>query len=151
MKAKLAFGIVLSALVLNGCQRNITYSYLMQHPNFLQQESLRCSITEQVVKEDAEYCKLVERAATDLMSVATSQQSEPEKFGMRIMEVEAEYVNVSFTMNKARQAIHQAKQNRDKLALLAAETRFEQARKHRNEKEEELAILFAVLRAHSPE
>ena len=54
--------LALLAIVLSGCQGNVTYTYLLEHPNFLQEENLRCSVTEMQTDEDDAYCKLVERA-----------------------------------------------------------------------------------------
>lgn len=136
---------------LSGCQENITYSYLMRHPDFLQNESLRCSVTEPETADDTTYCQLVDRAMTDLAAMATTQQKEPEKFGLLVMATETDYVNAGIAMRNASNAMRDAKNRLDKPALDLAQSQYDQAKKLRDQKHEELGVLYSILKAHSPE
>lgn len=143
--------LFLSVATLSACQENVTYSYLLRHPDFLQNESLRCSVSEPETQEDVAYCQLVARAMTNLADMAKTQQSKPEKFGMLVMATEIEYVNAGIAMRNAKEAILDAKNKLDKQKLDEAENQYNQAKKLRDEKHEELGVLFSILKAHSPE
>ena len=152
MRASYTFTLLpLLIAALSGCQDNITYSYLMRHPDLLQNESLRCSVTEPENSDDAAYCQLIDRAMTDLAAMAITQQKQPEKFGQLVMATETEYVNAGIDMRKATTAIHDAKNRLDKPALDLAQSQYDQAKKLRDQKYEELGVLFSILKAHSPE
>lgn len=150
MKLKYVSALLLM-FFLSGCDQKITYSYLMRHPDFLQDENLRCGVSEMMTPDEAAYCQLVERATTDFMKMANTQQTQPEKFGLLVMSTETDLVNAKIAIGKAKQAIRAAKDNVDEVELRLAETQLEQAQKTYAEKQEDLRVLFAILKSHSPE
>jgi hypothetical protein len=143
--------LILSVMALNGCQKKVTYSYLMRHPDFLENESLRCSVSEPETQDDDTYCEMVAQAMTDLANMANTQQRKPEEFGLLVMATETDYVNAEVAMRNANKAIRDAKNKLDKQELDTAENQYYQAKKLRDEKHEELGVLFSILKAHSPE
>lgn len=77
------------ALLLTSCQRDMSSDYLMRHPDVLKQEIERCHANETKTREVASRCEVVMSAAERFIKLLNEQQSNPEKFGVRIMEAQA--------------------------------------------------------------
>ena len=87
MKLKLCFAGLFFALGITGCQSNTyTIDDLMQHPDTLQQAYLRCTNGENT---NASQCTIVIQAAREFSSLAEERNQDPEKFGRRIMDLQA--------------------------------------------------------------
>ena len=67
------------------------------------------------------------------------------------MATELEYANTYLAVKKARHAVLVAGIRFDEPALLVANRQLADAKRAYNEKYEELKVLFAILREHSPE
>jgi len=80
--------LIFVPLVLAGCNEEVTYSYLIQHPSFLQKEAARCQSYDTLTKNQEAYCEMVDRAVRDVISLINEQQEDPEGFGQRILDAQ---------------------------------------------------------------
>lgn len=69
--------------LLLGCKHQSTYLYLIQHPEALQTELSKCH-----ENDSADTCKIVKRAAQDLVIFNNQRQDNPEKFGLKILQAQ---------------------------------------------------------------
>lgn len=74
--------LLLSAVLLSGCQKTLSYDYLMQHPAVLQKEYASCR------GEATAQCDQVVRAAEDFRALLQQRSDNPELFGWQIMQAQ---------------------------------------------------------------
>ncbi|MCD6039554.1 MAG: hypothetical protein K0S27_954 [Gammaproteobacteria bacterium] len=69
-------------LILSGCKPVLDYSYLMQHPDVLHKEYVRCR------GQSSMQCEGVVRAAEDFRMLVQQRSENPELFGLEIMQAQ---------------------------------------------------------------
>lgn len=74
--------ILLTVVLLSGCQQTLSYDYLMQHPAILQKEYVSCQV------EASAQCDQVVHAAEDFRALVQQRGDNPELFGLRIMQAQ---------------------------------------------------------------
>lgn len=80
----LFFGVFL----LLGCKPKSAYLSLIQHPEELQSQLADCQ-----GNNTSDVCKVIKRAAQDLVIFNNQRQDNPEKFGLRILQAQQTLVN----------------------------------------------------------
>lgn len=136
---------IMSALA--GCHHELTYSYLVRHPDVLKDEANRCD--EQ--KDASDQCKLVMRAATDFMNALNEQQQDPERFGQKIMQAEAAFVTAKQEMKAAQAEVRSLKdQKRSEEEIAAAEQKLTAAQEAYKRHKEEMQLLLGAASVNSP-
>ena len=136
--------LLVLCLAMTGCNEKQSYSYLMRHPGFLHREEMRCNNMTQKTSAQAAQCAEVKRAATDFMTLASEQQTDPEGFGKRVMRAENECVDAKKQLVEARQQLTSSPGQE-------AEKKVEVAKKRYREKRETVGMFLAVIGIHSPE
>jgi septal ring factor EnvC (AmiA/AmiB activator) len=129
--------ILVLGLSLFGCDHSQpSYEYLMQHPDLLRQAALSCE------KADASssYCEIVMYAATNAQTMLTQQQSDPERFGERILETQMALAKTRDDIQSLEQSIKQPTD--DKLVQL---------KKMEADASQELMVMLAIVGINSPD
>lgn len=136
-KTLYCFLLIIMLAFLTGCKREaLTYSYLMQHPDSLKKEVLRCQSNAEKTNMQATQCEMVMSAAANFSALVEAQQSEPEKFGERIIAAQSACVS-------AKRAFEESQKS--------AMVRLSEIEKAYQAKCEEVAVLLAVVGLASPE
>src|SRR5205823_6305047 len=82
-------------LLLIGCQREITYDYLIDHLSVLKQEIRQCeelnNTTSSMTVAQKNKCEIIIYTAANVVSQINEQQDDPQQFGKKIMQVENDY------------------------------------------------------------
>jgi len=144
--------IILLPILLTGCKENLTYPYLMQHPQVLKNAVENCQATKEKSKEEASQCEIVMNAATNLMSVMNEMQENPEQFGQRVMDAENAYVKAKNELYLAQQELADLqKKQATPAGLKAAQDKIDNAKKGYEGKREEVKVMLAVIGINSPE
>jgi hypothetical protein len=139
-------------IALSGCNKKLSYSYLMQHPDVLKQKIADCQSTDEKSKEEIKECEIVLYAAANMVSLINEQREDPEKFGLRILNIEIAYMKAKEELRIAQQAViplqHKKAMNEE---LQPANKALDQAQKSYLDKREELRVLLAVMGLNSPD
>ena len=144
--------IVLAVCMFTGCKENLSHSYLMQHPLVLKKEVTRCQSLVDKSSDQATQCASVMSAARDMMAIINEQQEDPEKFGQKILDTEAAYVNAKNDWRQAQQIVNKLKANNASPAELDPATeKLAQAQKFYENQSETMKTLLAVAGLSSPE
>lgn len=121
LKTNLLF---ISVFLLSGCQKDVSYTYFMQHPKALQQSIEACQ------NNTFSYCDDVDRAERDFNALVTERLEDPELFGLKIMQAQQLLVNL--------QLIYQQVEKSDPATWKAAEQAY-------RAQEDKVKILYAVV------
>lgn len=149
---KTLFLILLMMLTLMGCKRDLTYSYFIEHPMVLKQTVESCQLLNEKSPEEIAQCAVARDAATTLTSVISEQQADPEKFGQRVMAIEAACVQAKETMMVAKKSVDALLMQKAPAAQLqAAQVKLAAATKVYQDQRNEMKMLLAVLGMASPE
>lgn len=98
--------LVFSAFVmlfLSAClehNHNSSYEYLLLHPRKLQSEMASCQDEATASGKISPQCKMVIKAADQIMGLAEDQQKYPEKFGQRILRAQMDYAKNTTPENR---------------------------------------------------
>jgi predicted membrane protein len=142
--------ILISALV--GCKQELTYSYLMKHPNVLKQEVAECQSIDEKSNENIKQCQITMNAAADLILIINEQQDDPEKFGQKILDSEIAAAKAKEKMYNAQQVLNRLKsENSPEAEIKAAQNELHQAREDYKQRRENVKVLLAVVSMNSPE
>lgn len=137
MKLSLHGLYLLVGLTLVGCDSSQpSYEYLMQHPSELRDAALRC----QQLTVQSHYCDIVLYAATNAQTMLTQQQSDPERFGERILETQMALANTQRDMTLFESSAKQA--NNEK---------WQQLKKMEADARQELTVMLAIVGINSPD
>lgn len=143
------FILVLLMLVgLTACEKKLTYSYLISHPQELKAEMDRCQTSD----NNDQRCEIVLYAAANLTAIIRDQQADPQKFGQRVMDTQVQCVVDKKALQTAKEHLAALqKQNASAAELAAAKDAVLKAKKTLKEKSEEVKMLQAVLGLGSPD
>lgn len=152
---KKLIAVIFVTVFLMGCQeQQLTYSYLMQHPDIVKEKVEQCesqSFAEKSQEQIAQ-CKIVMNAATNLMSIMSTQQQDPEQFGQKILDAEMASAKAKQELIDAQKKLDAFKGKEAPSAeLKAANEKLQQAHKNFQEKHDEVSVLLAVIGMSSPE
>lgn len=147
LKTLLLTTSIFLAFSLSGCEKKPTYSYLMLHPNHLQELYSQCS-------EDAvsasQPCDLIARAQADFAALVNQRQQDPERFGARIMQEQENSVFLRSKFNLAQQTYHTAGATQSKAEdLQKMHAELDKAEQDYQQSREEVKVLLAVIAATS--
>lgn len=93
--------VLLSALLLSGCQDKTTNAYLLTHPDFLASQVAECQRRVPVGPDEQARCQRVMQAADTLAAFAAQLQANPEGFGQAIMKAERRCVQFKVQWQEA--------------------------------------------------
>ena len=135
-----------------GCNKEFTYSYLLEHPAVVKHEIEYCQGLAEKTDDQEKQCALAMQAATEIMSMLNEEQLSPEKFGQRILDTEIAYGNARKTRQASQRLVATLK-NKQATAteLQAAQDKLDQATKVYAEQHMQMKILLAVVGVNSPE
>lgn len=85
--------------LLTSCGQDFSNDYLLRHPDILKREIERCHADEAKTREVARRCEVVMSAAESFIKLLNEQQSNPEQFGIRIMETQTACANINSSSN----------------------------------------------------
>lgn len=144
--------LTLSAFMLTGCNNEMSYNYLMQHPQVLRHEVTDCQSAEAKTQREISQCEIVMYAAANFNALVDEQQSDPEKFGQRIMDAEVAYIKLKADVTLAQESVATLKaKNASGKDLQTAQAALDKAQKDMKSKKEELKTLLAVMGINTPE
>jgi hypothetical protein len=83
--------LLLGALCLLGCQEEMTNAYLMRHPLALKKEVQLCQKEGDKTQYQLDHCAKVMNAAQKLSQYIEEEQQDPEKFGEKMLRLQATY------------------------------------------------------------
>lgn len=148
-----ALGLVLGSVVfLTGCEKPITYSYLIQHPTVLKKEWDNCQLTGVNTKAQKERCEIVSYAATTLASLINEMQQDPEKYGQAIMDQEFACVKLKVAQEDLQQALQKLNETHASSAEIDVLTiKLDQAEKKYQDQREKVKAMLAVAGLRRPE
>ncbi len=150
MIRKLVLSIFLS-IVLVGCQEDLTYSFLMQHPNALKKAVADCQEVNNS-PEQSKQCEIVMFAAANMMSILNDQQANPEQFGQRVMDAEFACVKAKQELVAAQLALVDLQAKHASSAdIKTAQDKVDQAKKTLDTQREQVKDMLAILGINSPE
>lgn len=130
--------IIMSSLALSACEDKKTYSYLVQHPLVLKKAYDACQTEPQDTSAAKADCEVVMSAANYVSAIINDVQVDPERFGERILDEEANLAN------KKAAALAACKESATSLSC-------DQAKKAYDDLREEVSVLLAVLGMNTPE
>lgn len=137
---------------LAGCKEDLSYTYLVQHPKILKQEMDKCETMNEKTQDQAKQCDMVMYAAAQLTSIINEQQSDPEKFGQHVMDIEAAYAKSKAAVRDAQQTVDALKTKQASATeLQAAEANLKSATNTYQTQRNEMKMLLAILGMASPE
>ena len=145
-------GLTIASFILSGCNENMTYEYLMENPQVLKHEVLDCQSSTEKSQREISQCEIVMYAASNFNALVTEQQSDPEKFGQRIMETETTVATIKASKIRAEQMLATLKGKKASPAeMKSAQVAVDGFTKALRDKKTELKILLAVMGLNSPE
>lgn len=137
---------------LTGCKDKISDTYLKEHPAFLIQEVDRCQAMQSKTEAQSAQCDIIMNAAVSLKPIVDEQQSEPEKFGQRVLDAEMAYAKMKVDLNAASQAVQSLRaKNASSVEIQTAQAKLDEMKKQTADKRQELRVLLAVVGLSSPE
>jgi hypothetical protein len=146
------FLVLGSTLFLTACDKPITYSYLIQHPNMLKKELDNCRLTNVNTRAQKERCEIVLYAVATLTSLINQMQENPEKYGQNILDQEI----VCVKMKTAYQELQKTLASLNKKTAPSADRqvvkiKLDQAGKKYQEQKEKVEAMLAVAGMRRPE
>lgn len=155
-KLLLSVWMVPAVFGLVGCEeKQMTYLYLMQHPQYIQAELDTCKEKAKLkpkAKIQDEYCATVENAARSFRSYLYQYQSSPEKFGMQIMVLESDVVNLKERIKLDETYLKTLRASASSAAdIKKAEAALDATRFQYRAKQNELSVLLTVVGLNGPE
>lgn len=111
------------ALFLSSCQKDHDHSYLMQHPDELEQMYKVCQNTPQP------FCDTVIQAMQDYVKLFHEASQSPVQFGLKVMRAQQQWVAL-------KQALQNEENNADQILLMA---------RAYEDQSDELKIYYAIL------
>lgn len=85
-------------LSLFGCKAEVTYDYLMSHPELLRKQYASCELNQTMD------CQRVRQAASDFTSLLKEREYDPAAFGIKIMQAQERLAGLTLTREKAKKA-----------------------------------------------
>lgn len=146
--------LVLSSTVffLAGCEKPVTYAYLIQHPTVLKKELDNCQLTTVNTKAQTERCEIVLYAATTLASLINDMQQDPEKYGQAIMDQEVACVKLKTDQHDLQKALATlSEKNASSAEIDVLKIKLDQAEKKYQEQREKVKAMLAVAGMRRPE
>lgn len=138
--------------VLTGCEKELTYSDLIQQPLVLKKEVERCQSLEEKTNDQITYCEMVMNAANYVVPFINEMQEDPEKFGQRILTTQEAYMKAKVDLDKAQQSVDMLKaKNTSASELQLAQDKLEQRRLAYEKIQEEVRVLLGIAGVNSPE
>lgn len=140
-------------LALSSCrQEEYTLDYLLEHPKVLEEELFFCSSNQVKSPEQIAQCKMIFRAQEKIKIYLDAMQTDPEKFGQRILNLETTIGQLKTACEKANNVLAAIKLKHPTPAeLQAAELTSSKAQEAYEEKKQELNILLMMAGLNSPE
>lgn len=140
------------SLGLTACDKELSYSQLLKNPAMLKKELTRCQNTEGQTQAPTQRCIIVSKAAITLLSLIKQMEKNPESFGQKVLNQEAECVKAKIKLQEAEKNIQALKKtNASKESLTEAEQKKKEAETFYWQQREQVKILLAVLGLTSPE
>src|SRR5688500_8235365 len=136
MRLKILFLLVCSVL-LTGCNKPYTRLYLVQHPNILQKENIRCQ------NESSDNCNFIKKTMAQFVMLTDLQREDAEGFGQQIIKAQIELANLKEAVEEAREAVKKNK--------ASAQDKLNQAEAAYDEQYEKIQVLLAIVAVTSSE
>ena len=132
---------------LAACQENLSYSYLMEHPFYLQKQLVKCQSKQKNSENKQTQCESVLTAAADFDLLLSEQWANSLQFGQRIMLAERDWISAKQELEQAKNLLEtlQSKKQTSQLELSAASDRVMRAEKTYQHLAQEVRILLAVV------
>lgn len=141
---KLVMPAVLSLCLLTGCKDEMSFSYLFQHPDVLNKIISQCQVASD--KPQTPECERAMYAAANSMVAMAELQSNPEKFGERILDDQMKTVTLEQTLQTAKAHLQQLKaKSSSEAEIQAAQKAVDEAKEAIKQNEIELSLLLATV------
>ncbi len=143
--------IFLLMMMLTGCEEKTSYSYLVAHPAALKKAGARCDALTQPTPDEITQCKLVMSIVIQFDGLMREQQSDPERFGQRILETQINYADAEIASQRAQQQLATLRaEGAPEVTVQAAATQVEKAEKRYWQLQDEVALLMTVAAINTP-
>jgi len=149
---KTCFYLLPVAFLLSGCNKEFSYTYLIQHPDVLSQEYADCQSAAAKSPERVAQCEMVNNAVSNMKTVIDQAQEDPQQFGQLILDKEAACVQTKDALQQAQQSAASLKaKNASAVEIAAAEQKVSVIEQQYRKQHDEVKLMLAVLGLNSPE
>lgn len=141
------------ASLLTACDDQDNYQYLITHPAVMKKKMAACATMSKTASNiEKQRCEIVTNASTKFMAVVAEQQTDAEKFGVRVLMAETAYSNAKAKMKQleADLAAAKAAPTTDVAAIHKMEEDLAAAKKDSDDKRQEVRMLLAVVGVSTP-
>lgn len=139
--------------ILTACEDQDNYQYLITHPTVMKKKMAACATLSKMASNvEKQRCEIVTNASTKFMAVVAEQQTDAEKFGVRVLTTETAYANAKAKVKQLEADLAQAKAapTADVAAIHKLEEDLAAAKKDSDDKREEVRMLLAVVGVSTP-
>lgn len=139
--------LLLFDLGLIACQEDLSYSYLVEHPTFLQMKVAECQTQQKTTDYAVKQCVAILTAAADVDALLNEQRANPQQFGFRIMIAEIDLVIAKRKLIDAKQSLKTMESSKvvSSAELVAKKKQIEHAQMHYQEISREVNKLLLVV------
>lgn len=138
--------------MLAACEDQYNYDYLITHPAVMRKKMDACATMSKLASNvEKQRCQIVMNASTKFMAIVAEQQTDAEKFGVRILATETAYADAKAKVKQLESDLAVAKAKPvDAAALHKMEEDLAAAKKDSKEKGLEVKTLLAVVGVSTP-
>jgi hypothetical protein len=129
------------------------YQYLVTHPAVMKKKMDACAVmTKTASNVEKQHCEIVLNASTKFMAVVAEQQTDAEKFGVRVLNAQTTYANTKAKVKQLENDITKAKAagTPDIAALHKLEADLVTAKNDCDAQRLEVRMLLAVVGVSTP-
>ncbi len=140
------------ASLLTACEDQYNYQYLITHPEVMKKKMAACEVMSKSASNlEKQRCQLVTSASTKFYAIVAEQQTDAEKFGVRVLTAETDYANAKIKVKQLEADLAKARANPgDVTAMHKLEEDLAAAKKDSDSKREEVRMLLAVMGVSTP-
>lgn len=139
-------------LLLTACEDPYNHQYLITHPAVMKKKMAACATLSKTASNiEKQRCAIVTNASTTFMAVVAEQQTDAEKFGIRVLTAETAYFNAKVSVKQLETDLTKAKElATDIAAIHKLEEELVAAKKDCADKRAEVKMLLAVVGVSTP-
>src|SRR5580658_8859715 len=126
-------------ILISSCHEELSYNYLIQHPDVLKSKLDDCQSAANLHKQLTPQCELVFYATANFMSVYEEAGNDPEKLGQQVLDAEGECVKAKSAYQTAQQTLDDlTKGNAAASEIQTAKDNLEKTKKAYEDKNQEI-------------
>lgn len=146
------FMLWLTTIIIAGCNDKASLQDILDHPALLKKEMARCqSSVSRLSSAEQQWCQVVLAAGSRFMGMVADRETDPEKFGVRIITAEENYAAAKNQLVIQQQKVTELQTKQASATeLQKAQDQLVLAQKNYREKQQEVKLLLAVIGTSAP-